>query len=187
MTRRQSTGRDFAMLAGGITAGIIGSRLLPPFIAALTGRVRTSKDPFDILIEDHKQLLSILDRMAVAPADSTMQRSRLFLMLKRKLAKHALAEEDVVYPLLHSQSEQAAQSKHLYDDHADLKILLFQLEDLVKSGQDWSEPVRSFRDLIRRHIDEEEQQVFPRLRALLGEDRLPKVSGQIRREEALIL
>jgi hemerythrin-like domain-containing protein len=74
----------------------------------------------------------------------------------------------------------------LYDEHADMKIRLFQLEELVKSGGDWSEQVRSLRELIQRHADEEEQNVFPRLRAAMPENRRPKVSGQIHREEAMI-
>jgi hemerythrin superfamily protein len=108
-------------------------------------------------------------------------------MLKRKLAKHAMAEEDIVYPELHAQPDQADRSKRLYDQHADMKIRLFQLEELVKSGGNWSEQVRSLRDLVQRHADEEEQNVFPQLRSAMTENRMPKVSGQIHREEAMVL
>ena len=38
-------------------------------------------------------------------------------MLKRKLAKHAMAEEDVVYPIVHNQTAETTESKHLYDEH----------------------------------------------------------------------
>jgi hemerythrin superfamily protein len=68
-----------------------------------------------------------------------------------------------------------------------MKILLFELEERLMSGADWSEPVRRLRELIASHIEEEEQVVFPRLRAQMGEDRKSTVSGQISREEALIL
>ena len=189
MRRKHSTGRDLTMLFGGIAAGIAGSRVLPPLIAMLSGsgRVHAGQDPFDRLIDDHRQIRSVLDEMVAAPADSRFKRSRMFLKLKRKLAKHALAEEDVVYPLLHDEPDQAGQSKHLYDEHADMKILLFQLEELLMAGRDWSEPARSLRELVVRHVELEEQTVFPRLRHALSESRQPKVSGQIRREEALIL
>jgi hemerythrin-like domain-containing protein len=68
-----------------------------------------------------------------------------------------------------------------------MKILLFELEQKVKSGADWSEPVRTLRDLIQSHVDEEEQVVFPRLRERMNQDRKRAISGQISREEALIL
>jgi hemerythrin-like domain-containing protein len=189
MGKTNDSGRNVAILLGGIAAGIVGSRLLPPVVALISGsrRVRAGEDPFALLIEDHRQILSYLDQMVATPVDSTLYRSRLFLMLKRKLAKHALAEEDVVYPILQTQSDDVAGSKHLYDEHGDMKVLLFKLEDKLKSREDWSDPARSLRDLIRRHVDEEEQTIFPRLREMLSESRLPNVSGQIRREEALIL
>lgn len=108
-------------------------------------------------------------------------------MLKRKLGKHALAEEDVVYPLLHKQDLGAQPSKELYDEHADIKIFLFKLEETLMSGENWGDTVHSLRSLIQHHVEEEDQTVFPRLRRILGESRAPMVSGQIRREEALIL
>ena len=68
-----------------------------------------------------------------------------------------------------------------------MKIILFELEELLMRGADWQEPVGRLRDLIRSHIDEEEQVVFPQLRQLIARGGVPKVSGQIRREEALVL
>jgi hemerythrin superfamily protein len=55
------------------------------------------------------------------------------------------------------------------------------------SRTDWSEPVGRLRDLIQQHAKEEEEKVFPSLKAMLGESNAPKLSGQIRREEALVL
>jgi hemerythrin superfamily protein len=185
----RNTSRDLAVLLAGVAAGVLGSRLLPPLIAMATGSARASKsgDPFEALVADHGQILSLLDAMAAQHDGSGVRRASLFLMLKRKLGKHALAEEDVVYPILHSEAGDSSESKDLYDEHADMKILLFELEERLKSGADWSEPVSTLRDLIRSHVEEEEQVVFPRLRARLNEDRKSTVSGQISREEALIL
>ena len=189
MSENRSAGRDLALLLGGLAAGVVGSRLFPPLIAMAngSGRVRRGHDPFELLIEDHRMLLSTLDQMLEQPAESIAKRASLFLALKRKLAKHALAEEDVVYPLLHNEGRDTAASKELYDEHADMKILLFELEELLKSGGDWSREVRSLRDLIQDHVNEEEQVVFPKLKQIFDENRIAKISSQISREEALIL
>ncbi|HEX5430717.1 MAG TPA: haloacid dehalogenase type II [Bryobacteraceae bacterium] len=189
MAYDRSTGRNIAFLSGGLAAGILGSRLLPPLIGAANGfvRARFGQDPFDLLIQDHRRILALLDRMAQEPRDSRARRPSLFLMLKRKLAKHAMAEEDVVYPLVRSQSRDGDQSKHLYDEHADMKVLLFEIEGGLMTGSDWRDPVRALRDLVQRHANQEEQEIFPQLRRNLGHNRAPKISGQIRREEALVL
>jgi hemerythrin-like domain-containing protein len=188
MGRRNDTNKTIPMAIGGIAAGIIGSRLIPRLVAMVTGsrRVRSGGDPFGLLIEDHERIKRLLQEMRAAP-DSCVQRGRLFLKLKRKLAKHALAEEDVVYPIVHSQSGGQAQSKHLYDEHADMKILLYELEQKLKSGEDWHAEVTALANLVQRHTDEEEHVIFPQLRQQLAGEGLPQVSGQISREEALIV
>jgi hypothetical protein len=177
------------MLIGGVAAGIVGGRMLPPLIAALRGsrRVRGGGDPFSELVKDHQHIQWLLDEMATTGVDAGMRRMHLFLGLKRKLAKHALAEEDVVYPLVGIESGDSGKRKHLYEEHADMKILLHEIERAVKQREDWLFQVMRLRDLVRRHVEEEESTVFPELRSQLGQSRSPAVSGQIAREEALIV
>jgi hemerythrin superfamily protein len=141
--------------------------VVPPLIGMVpaSGRVKAGGDPFELLIEDHRQILSVSEQLSQAPQDSKMQRSRLFLALKRKLAKHAMAEEDVVYPIVHGQARESDESKQRYDGHE----------------------VAALTDLIRSHAAEEEQVVFPMLRRQMEQSRLPAMSGQISREEALVV
>jgi hemerythrin-like domain-containing protein len=187
MAKRKGSNRT-AMLLGGIAAGAIGGRMLPALFGAVigSGRVRAGGDPFALLMDDHRKILSLLDEMASARVDSTARRGRLFLALKRKLAKHAMAEEDVVYPIVRNDS-QGNERKHLYDEHAEMKILLYTIERQLMAGEDWNKAVVPLRDLIRRHVNEEETVIFPELRRRLSGDELPKVSGQISREEALVV
>lgn len=189
MSESTNKGRSVALLVGGLAAGVLGSRLLPPIFATLRGtrRARQGNDPFEPLIEDHRKILTVLQTMLEAPADATARRSSLFLSLKRTLGKHAMAEEDVVYPLWCKEGKQEQASKELYEEHADMKVRLFELEQMLKDGSDWRSTVQGLRDLIQEHIHEEENIVFPRLKELLDQDRAATVAGQIMREEALVL
>ena len=119
--------------------------------------------------------------------ENRAERTKLFLSLKRTLAKHALAEEDIVYPLLHEDVRDVKESKHLYDEHADIKIHLFELERMLMANENWSRRVESLRDLIERHARDEEEIEFPRLRQALDDQRSRTLSQHIRREEALVL
>jgi len=178
-----------ATIAGGLAVGIIGSRLLAPIIATANGalRARRGHDPFERLIQDHREISSLLQAMEAAPPDATARRTTLFLRFKRVLAKHALAEEDVVYPLLHEQIHAQEASKHLYDEHADMKIHLYELEQMLRDKVDWRERVAELHDLIEGHIRQEEDLEFPKLRQALNDKATGQISGQIYREEALIV
>src|SRR5690348_10252607 len=92
-----------AAVAGGVALGVLGSRLLPPFVAAANGamRVKLGQDPFQKLENDHRLIEATVRGMSSASDQSAAARMKLLLVLKRKLGKHAMAEEDVVYPILH--------------------------------------------------------------------------------------
>jgi len=169
--------------------GALGSRLLPPFIAMARGSVRTmfGSDPFELLEQDHRSILSLLDSMEEMSDDSLTRRSATFLAFKRSLGKHAIAEEDVVYPLLYDKAGSRDAAKRLYSEHAEMKIHMYQIESALDAKSRWKEHVRSVHDLIRRHIRDEEEAEFPRLRAILDEQRGKTLSGKIHREEALVL
>jgi hemerythrin superfamily protein len=106
--------------------------------------------------------------MERTPEGSPARRMSLFLTLKRTLAKHALAEEDIVYPQLLSQAQESGRTKHLYDEHADIKIHLYELEQLLTRNENWADRVRSLRALIEPHIRQEEDEEFPKLRQTLA-------------------
>src|SRR4051812_18577140 len=179
---------DIAALAGGVAVGVIASRLLPPVLATASGAVKAKfgQDPFQKLEQDHRHVKSLLRQMADAE-DSAPQRMKLLLLLKRALGKHAMAEEDVVYPILHEVAGAAEQARELYDEHAQMKIHLYGLETAVESSAPWGERVRRLQDLIGEHIRDEEDVEFPRLRALLQERQNAELAGKILREEALVL
>ncbi len=180
---------QIAAAAGGVAAGIIGSRLLPPLVSQVSGsmRARFGRDPFERLIRDHRRISFLLGEMARTPEGSMGRRAALLLALKRTIAKHAMAEEDVVYPLLHGPVGDRDKSKHLYDEHADIKIHLYELEQLLMNNANWSDRVQMLRNLIEGHVREEEDVQFPKLRQFLDERRTRKVSREIHREEALVL
>jgi hemerythrin superfamily protein len=182
-------GRNLAVVAGGVAVGVLGSRLLPPMLAMANGsvRARLGEGPFDRLKQDHRQILAILDQMVERDDDGMTSQGAMFLSLKRTLAKHAMAEEDIVYPVLHERAHAAEEAKRLYSEHADMKIHLWGLEDALKQGLDWDTRVQALRSLIRRHVEDEESVQFPRLESLMDEQLSRATPAQIRREEAMIL
>jgi len=181
-------GRDVATLAGGLAMGVVASRMLPPMLAAAGDSVRVmlGESPFEQLKRDHRRIFTLLDTMLAAD-DSLDEQGALFLVLKRTIAKHALAEEDVVYPVLHTSAGAADAAKRLYEEHADVKIHLYAIETALKTHGNASGPLRSLNDLLRRHIRDEEDVEFPKLQALMDARASRATSGQIRREEAMIL
>ena len=95
-------GQGMAAFAGGAVAATVVSRLLPPLVAQAAGSARAAGggDPLATLIADHRHFVALLTEMEQSSVTATFHRTQLLLRLKRGLAAHALAEEDIVYPLL---------------------------------------------------------------------------------------
>lgn len=178
-----------ASFAGGALAGIIASRAMPPLLAQASGMAKAAagRDPFDVLVEDHRTILALLDQMEQASDSAHFGRAQALFRLKRRLAAHALAEEDVVYPLLHDQMQETEDTKHLYAEHAEMKIHLHALEEMPKDSALWPARVRALKTLIESHIRQEEEVDFPKLRDGLDDQARAKLFGRMQREKALLL
>jgi hemerythrin superfamily protein len=183
------TARDWIAFGAGALVMLAMSRLMPPVAGRAIGSIRamTGTDPFEALAQDHRKLLALLDTIAETPNDAVGRRTAMLFQAKRMLSAHALAEEDIVYPMLCDDAHRREQASRLYREHADLKIRLFELEHKAKDDPSWVEDLRALRRVVAEHAREEEESEFPKLRAALGEQRTASLLGEVGREKAMLL
>ena len=138
-------------------------------------------DWLDELVNDHRAVLALFDKLEATEDSQTWIRAHLLTKIKHALGKHAIEEENAVYPALREANE-AHDADALNAEHGYVKTYLYELENMPKSSSEWLQRVRSFRQLLEEHIRMEEQEVFPRLRAALGEEGNAKLSAAVARE-----
>jgi hemerythrin superfamily protein len=181
-------GRGMTAFAVGTLAGILASRTLPPIFAQAGGWARgAAGDPFEPLIQDHRAIAALLDQLQNSSDDAMFERKQKLFRLKRRLAAHAMAEEDVIYPVLSEMSRDQKDAHHLYSEHADMKIHLYALEQIPKDDPQWLKRLGELKSLIESHVEHEEEIDFTRLRSDLAPEILAKLSGRMKREKALLL
>jgi iron-sulfur cluster repair protein YtfE (RIC family) len=164
-------------------------RLLPILVASMAGAARGAigRDPFAGLVREHRELLALLARMENAPQSSRARKAMLAYLFKRKIAKHAMAEEDVVYPMLSDHAERADAARKLYEEHGRMKVLLFELEQSISDEQGWLKAVRGLRGEIEPHARQEEEVEFPALRERMDKAGKVNLARKIHQEEAVIV
>jgi hemerythrin superfamily protein len=140
-----------------------------------------SGDWFDALKAEHAMTLAIFDKIEATDDDQTMMRSHLLAKLKYALTKHALEEENVVYPALR-QANDTDEADDLTSDHGYVKTYLYELETLPNDDPQWIARVRDFRTMIEEHMREEENEIFPRLRGRLSEEQNAKLTAMMNKE-----
>jgi hemerythrin superfamily protein len=182
-------GRSFTAFAAGAALSFAASRLMPPLAGRAVGlaRVAAGGDPFEALARDHRLVLGMMDAALRANGRARIRRTATLLQIKRSLTAHALAEEDVVYPMLRDEVGEMEASDRLYREHADIKIHLFRLEHLRSDDPRWLEEMTALRDLVTRHAADEENTEFPRLRERLSRDNIVQLSSDVSREKQFVL
>ncbi|WP_162916611.1 hemerythrin domain-containing protein [Dongia deserti] len=150
-------------------------------------RTRAGGDPVASLLADHRAIMSHLDAMVESADAQAFSRAQHLLRLKRRLAAHAMAEEDIVYPALRDNLKTAEDATQLYEEHAEMKVLLYKLEQTPKTDEQWHLHATELRTLIERHVRQEEKVDFPKLRAALDDASSRELASKIEREKALLL
>lgn len=188
MFERNDIVRELGVFALGALTGMMVSRIGMPIAAQTAGTLRAKGgggDAFEELTADHKRVLAACDQAERAEGPARMA---MFLVIKRELSKHAVAEEDVIYPLIADKLGAQSDAMRLYEEHGEVKRLLAEIEESLEGGDDlrYRDRMRALRDNVRRHADDEETHWFPRLREQLDAKNRALVSGKVDREKALL-
>ena len=167
-------GAAMAGAAVGIAANV-GRKLFVQLTSGATG------DWFDALKTEHQLTLAIFDKIEATNDNQTMMRTHLLAKLKYALTKHALEEENVVYPALR-QANSTYDADHLEEDHGYVKTYLYELETMPKDSPEWLARVRDFRQMIQGHMAEEENEIFPKFRELLSAEQNSRITAMMHKE-----
>jgi iron-sulfur cluster repair protein YtfE (RIC family) len=166
-----------AALAGaaiGIAANV-GRKLFVQFSSGATG------DWFNALKTEHQLTLALFDKIEATDDSQTLTRSHLLMKLKYALDKHAVEEENIVYPALR-EANFAHDADALNSEHGYVKTYLYELETLPKGSPDWLARVRDFRAMIQEHMRMEEDEVFPRFREALSPEQNARITSMMNKE-----
>jgi hemerythrin superfamily protein len=174
-------GKRAGFIAAAVVAGAAAG------IAANYGRklvvqgLGATGDWVEALAAEHRAVLAMFDKLEATGDEQTWIRAHTLTRIKNALGKHALEEENVIYPALREANE-AHDADALNAEHGYIKTYLYELDNMPKVGPAWLERARAFRDLLEEHMRMEEDQVFPAFRAQLTAEQNAKLNTAMNRE-----
>ena len=173
-----------APLLGALAAGAaigIGANWARKFFQQQAESMAAGNQWDEILKLEHKATLAKFDLLLATDDSETGKRAALVKTIHYALNKHAAQEEQVVYPALR-QANDAVDADHLEHEHGYVKTFLYELENMEKDAPEFLGRVQEFRDLIAEHAQMEEEQVFPRFKAQMGEEQNAKITTLMNKE-----
>lgn len=120
-------------------------------------------DAVEILLNDHQVIKSLLSQLTQAGQAS--QRRQVLEQLKAALTIHNATEENLVYPALDKVAGKKSESQKLYHETAAADILIFELDTMLKEGDDseFESKAEKLQGAVLEHIEDEEDSAFPHI------------------------
>lgn len=158
-----SNGALLGAAAAGLAVGLaanLGRKAVVQGVSAASG----SWD--QALANEHAMVMKIFDALEATENKAKVKRSTLLMSMKHALTKHAVQEENVIYPALRDAGYKEA-ADQLNHEHGYVKDFLYHLETMPKDSPEFLPTVRRFRAEIEHHVREEEDELYPKMKAQL--------------------
>jgi iron-sulfur cluster repair protein YtfE (RIC family) len=174
----EGTGAVLAAGAAGLAVGLAANvaRKL-----AVQSPTLLSGEWDEALTNEHKLTLKVFDAIEATTETNTTKRSMLLANLKHMLTKHALEEENAVYPAMRD-AGLTSQADELNKEHGYVKQYLYDLTVMPKDAPGWIAKVRQFRTEIEEHMRDEEERLFPELKAKLAPEKNKALTSAMNKE-----
>ena len=145
--------------------------------------LETPTDVLQFLIGQHEQIKSLF---AETLASSGKGREQAFVALRRMLAVHETAEEEIVHPRAQRKIPNGDKiiGARLDEEH-EAKTVLSELEELDVDDQSFTDKLTKLRDAVVGHAEQEEKQEFAKLEQQLGSDELEHMGRAAKLAEAI--
>lgn len=133
----------------------------------------------EILKSDHEAVDRLFSAIQSTPSADRAKREKLFGTLKETLIKHAHAEEKVFYPPLHERQSAHDLIEEGIHEHHSMEERIQRMAGIPADSDDWMDEVAGLKECVQHHVQEEETEIFPKARQLLGEQALDDLAGKV--------
>lgn len=180
--RKRSEGSGGSPLLAGAAGFGLGLLAAAGRKAVVQAPTAMAGDWFEGLKAEHAAARKIMEKLEQTTDAEQAKRAPLVLALQHAIGKHNVQEEYVIYCVLAEAGLEDA-AVELNADHAELKLGLFELEQLGKEqSPGFLAKLAEIRAAFEEHVREEEDEVFPKLHAALSAERTKEVTSRMNRE-----
>ncbi len=135
------------------------------------------QDVVDVLMTDHREALTLVEQI---PAADPAQRRDMADTIIAELMRHSVAEEMYVYPAMREHlPEGDAAVQHDIEEHQQLEEAMKALESVDSADPRFLEVLGQLEAVLRDHVQDEETEQFPQLRARIPREQLVEMAAKV--------
>jgi hemerythrin superfamily protein len=140
-------------------------------------------DAIVLLKEDHKTVEALFKRFE--KADDHAEKRRIVDTITKELVTHAYIEEEIFYPAARAKvPETTDHVLESVEEHHVAVWILAELKDLDPTDERFTAKVTVLIENVRHHVEEEEKDWFPQVRAAMGRKELRELGERMDKAKA---
>ena len=141
-------------------------------------------DLISVITKDHREVESIFKELETGAGPGT--RKDLVDHVIAELVRHSIAEEQHMYPAARKYLDDGDKiADHEIEEHAEAEEVMKQLEGLKPEEPKFEELLNKLMQDVRHHIEEEEGDLLPKLRAACSPEELAELGEKIQRAKKI--
>jgi hemerythrin-like domain-containing protein len=148
-----------------------------------TTRRPAAVDALTLLKKDHDKVRGLLKKLESAALKGDGRAEDLLQQVDREVKIHSQVEEEIFYPAFHEAARTREQNKLFFEakeEHHVVDMVMPEVNDAGEGTEDFAGRAKVLKDLIEHHADEEEKEMFPAAKKLLGRDELRELGQRIK-------
>lgn len=142
-------------------------------------------DGIQVLIDDHREVENLFQQYEKTTDPS--EQTRIVHQVIHELAVHGEIEELLFYPRLRTSlpdgNELADEAVH---EHVEIKETLNALDKMQAGDDGFDTRMNELMAEVRHHVEEEENDIFPKIREALPAEQLDRLGNSLRGAKAIV-
>lgn len=147
------------------------------------------KDAIALLKADHQRVRRLLGDLEKTQDSAAGKREKLLATIEHELKIHTRIEEEVFYPAFF-ESARKMDDRELYfealEEHHVVDLVLPEIKEADPRSDQFAAKAKVLKDLVEHHAEEEETEMFPRVRKLMPRGELVRLGEEMTRAKAAV-
>ena len=155
---------------------------MPTKKKARTTSNRSSVDAITLLKKDHEKVRGLLKRLESAADRGSDSAEQLLAQVDREVKIHSQVEEEIFYPAFKEAARSKKDSQLFFEATEEHHVVdLVMPEVQAENGDEqFAAKTKVLKELIEHHADEEEKEMFPKAKKLIGREELQELGRRIK-------
>jgi len=135
-------------------------------------------EAIDFLKSQHREVEALFKEIEDAGERATKKKEKLFATLAEKLTVHTKLEESIFYPAAEEADDDLV--LEAFEEHANVKAMIRKIRRISADDETFMAKITVLKELVRHHVKEEEEELFPKCKKTLGDEVLQDLGAEMK-------